>query len=265
MTSLDEAFPNSSGLSPGSYEPSKFPNGNNSFVQKGDATPFAPETIHASECIARYHALLKEIKLLDDQTAEYMANLEQVSTFVKYYENTLQQFSQIHAIFFESLPIPKKKQPTLETEGKPAEATEASDANPAEDLSQELIDLRAAFANPYCKLLEYKDKWSLSLNKKLAGIKEKQDALSSEFSALRQFIAEGIRAMKSENPGSCEGINQCAICFTETVNRVVVPCGHTFCLGCLDTHCGGNAAGRHARYQCPTCRGQMEKVIKLYL
>ena len=227
-------------------------------------TGFAPETVQASECISRYHSLVKEMKALDDQSAMYIAKLEQVSKFAQSYAELLACFSPISAIFFESLPVSDVVKAAPAADSAPADAP-AADAEPKEDPHQELNELRDALNNPYGKLLKYEYRWAPSMKKELADLRDKRVAIETECSALRQFIAEGIRAMKSENPGSCEGINQCAICFTETVNRVVVPCGHTFCLGCLDTHCNGNAAGRHARYPCPTCRGQMEKVIKLYL
>jgi len=231
-------------------------------------TEFAPETVRASECISRYHSLVKEAKALDDQSAVYIAKLEQVSKFTQSYAELLACFSPISAIFFESLPVSDvvKAAPAADAAaaGEPpvADAPAPTDAEPKEDPHQELNELRDALNKPYGKLLKYENRWAPSMKKELADLRDKRVAIETECSALRQFISEGIVAMKSEVPGSCEGINLCTICFTKAVNRVVVPCGHTFCIGCLDSY---SNAGRSTTNTCPTCRGRMEKVIKLYL
>jgi len=69
--------------------------------------------------------------------------------------------------------------------------------------------------------------------------------------------------MKSANENIGEAANPCTICFSATVNTVVVPCGHTFCAECLKTHTGITSHSHPGK--CPTCRGKVERTIKLFL
>jgi hypothetical protein len=47
---------------------------------------------------------------------------------------------------------------------------------------------------------------------------------------------------------------QCAICLTEPVSNAIVPCGHTFCSGCI----------KKQNTTCYICRGTIRERIKLY-
>jgi hypothetical protein len=47
---------------------------------------------------------------------------------------------------------------------------------------------------------------------------------------------------------------QCAICLTEPVSNAIVPCGHTFCGGCI----------KKQNTTCYICRGTIRERIKLY-
>lgn len=49
--------------------------------------------------------------------------------------------------------------------------------------------------------------------------------------------------------------NICSICFHNTVDSFVIPCGHTFCSEC---------AGKGAEHNCPVCRTAVTKISKLF-
>jgi hypothetical protein len=47
----------------------------------------------------------------------------------------------------------------------------------------------------------------------------------------------------------------CPVCFDNTVNTCLVPCGHTFCMDCT---------GRDMRVLCPVCRSAVHKKQKMF-
>lgn len=81
---------------------------------------------------------------------------------------------------------------------------------------------------------------------------------------LRDCISAGIKAIL---PGGELKQNMCTICLEKEINTCVVPCGHTFCEGCIlrsmDTYVSLSVAP--LKGNCPTCRFSIEKTIKIYL
>ena len=51
-------------------------------------------------------------------------------------------------------------------------------------------------------------------------------------------------------------ITTCPICQGDFRNAKLLPCVHSFCLGCLQTHCKDNVPGDHAA--CPVCREEFQ-------
>lgn len=69
-----------------------------------------------------------------------------------------------------------------------------------------------------------------------------------KWNLLRQIIS--LQSMFSFE--SC--VPECAICMTEKVTHVLVPCGHTICSGCM----------KNVTTSCYICRGSIRERVKLY-
>lgn len=72
--------------------------------------------------------------------------------------------------------------------------------------------------------------------------------LYREFGSLRKVI--GFRKIVDENYAN----PPCGICLNDTVSHALVPCGHTFCLGCATRQ----------RLHCFICRSGIDSRLKLY-
>ena len=88
-------------------------------------------------------------------------------------------------------------------------------------------------------------------NKKAAADAE-LNGLSTKLNNLREVISVGMQDLIKP-----EDINKkvCPVCFDREVNTVLVPCGHTYCEGCLKY-------GAYSR--CPQCRETIQRRIKMY-
>ncbi|NBX51604.1 hypothetical protein EBT25_17145 [bacterium] len=77
--------------------------------------------------------------------------------------------------------------------------------------------------------------------------------LYDETAAIRTFIVAGVKELMEDE----EKMNQnlCPICFDKEVNMCIVPCGHTICSGC----------SRKLHGRCPTCRGYVREMVKMFL
>ena len=236
------------------------------------AGEFAPETVQAGKCISRYQEITENIKALDNRIAAYSARLDDVDKFSEEYDTMMKSFVLIRTLFFEALPVcyPKPAAPAAPTDATAATADADAEsapadapAAPADDPHKDLNTLHAGLDAQYDSLQVCKMRFASSVIKDIRTLSEQRDALNSECSVLREFISEGLRAMKSANENIGEAANPCTICFSATVNTVVVPCGHTFCAECLKTHIG-TASHSHSG-KCPTCRGKVERTIKLFM
>jgi hypothetical protein len=141
---------------------------------------------------------------------------------------------------------PATDAPAADAESAPADAPAA----PADDPHGDLNALTAGLDAQYDSLQVCKMRFASSVIKDIRSLSEQRDAMNAECSVLREFISEGLRAMKSEHENIGEAANPCTICFTTTVNTVVVPCGHTFCAECLKTHTGITSHSHPGK--CPT-------------
>lgn len=73
---------------------------------------------------------------------------------------------------------------------------------------------------------------------------------------IQSVISSFVQEVKKDRGVSVIDSNSCSICLTNHVNRVLVPCGHTFCDECI---------ANKQTMRCPTCRGTAHQIIKLYL
>lgn len=75
---------------------------------------------------------------------------------------------------------------------------------------------------------------------------------------------EKVKILKGEMKSLKDGMEpvndgvECSICLDLPVNHALIPCGHTFCEECITG--GGFGVGG----ECPTCRGEIEGVLKLH-
>jgi len=104
---------------------------------------------------------------------------------------------------------------------------------------------------------------------------EQLDALSDEDSAKEYDIVKarfdtlaGEHNSKIAHKGSEAFRFKCAICFDDcklmgcTGLRILNPCGHGFCAGCIDIHVDVKQMGE--RPDCPSCRALVVSVITPY-
>ena len=69
-----------------------------------------------------------------------------------------------------------------------------------------------------------------------------------KWNILREFISlQSVTDMSMKEP-------MCAICLTDPITHAVVPCGHTFCTGCV----------RRLNISCYLCRGPVRERVKLF-
>lgn len=61
-----------------------------------------------------------------------------------------------------------------------------------------------------------------------------------------------LRVIRSKE--SCEKEPLCNICFEDTISHAFIPCGHTFCSGCV----------KRQMMVCSICRGQVRDRVRLY-
>jgi DNA mismatch repair ATPase MutS len=100
------------------------------------------------------------------------------------------------------------------------------------------------------------DKAIDSVREVIASKKAAADAelngLSTKLNHLREIISVGMQDLIKP-----DDINKkvCPVCFDREVNTVLVPCGHTYCEGCLKY-------GSYSR--CPQCRETIQRRIKMY-
>jgi hypothetical protein len=116
------------------------------------------------------------------------------------------------------------------------------DYNSLQEKTKELQDLQLRFSQKCLK--HYKD--------------QAQD-LTTNFSSTQQTLAaytEFIKTGVQEMVGPDVTPNMCSVCLESEINHCLVPCGHTFCEGCIKKS-GGQ--------KCMTCRTTVQKSVKLYL
>jgi hypothetical protein len=99
--------------------------------------------------------------------------------------------------------------------------------------------------------------------------KEDLEINLANMNKFREFVSIGLKSLVSTDK-----IKQhfCPICLEKEVDKCIVPCGHTFCEGCINKSMGslGSMTVWHSDTQttvgkCPTCRGNIEKTIPFFL
>jgi len=96
------------------------------------------------------------------------------------------------------------------------------------------------------------DKTRGIIENKRAAADAELNSLSTKLNHLREIISVGMQDLIKP-----DDINKkvCPVCFDREVNTVLVPCGHTYCEGCLKY-------GAYSR--CPQCRETIQRRIKMY-
>jgi len=97
---------------------------------------------------------------------------------------------------------------------------------------------------------------------------EKIKELKKEYLEKRKIIEKYIYLIKKLN--NFNHCNICPLCFTNTVDHFLDPCGHTFCKSCIQEHIRKNGeldlyqVGRNDNSQCCYCREKIKTVRQLY-
>jgi hypothetical protein len=93
-------------------------------------------------------------------------------------------------------------------------------------------------------LTQYKQQ-ALQLHTKL-------QTVTTQLSAYSDFIKTGVKEMV----GSDVKPYSCTICFEKEISHCFIPCGHTFCEGCIK---------KSFTKKCMTCRADIQKTTKIFL
>jgi hypothetical protein len=89
------------------------------------------------------------------------------------------------------------------------------------------------------------------LQKEINQVREELEYAETNLGALRAFLTTGVRQLIPEDRIRN---NLCPVCMENDINRVLVPCGHTLCLGCSD----------QIGTKCMTCRATITKVMPVF-
>ena len=97
---------------------------------------------------------------------------------------------------------------------------------------------------------------------------EQIQKLKIDYVQKRREMEKYIYFMKKLN--NFNHCNICPLCFTNTVDHFLDPCGHTFCKSCIQLHLRKNGeldlyqVGRDDNSQCCYCRERIKTVRQLY-
>ena len=105
---------------------------------------------------------------------------------------------------------------------------------------------------------EAADKCLNNYKKQGADLHAKLLTTNTNLSSYRDFIREGTKEMLGPDVKP----NTCSICLENEITHCLVPCGHTFCLGCIDKSKGNSVV---TETKCMTCRTPCKSSIKLFL
>lgn len=223
---------------------------------EGQEAAFAPETGQAAKCVARYREITKQAQDLDERIAAEEAKIRKIGAFHESYRELVKGFAPIRALLAETPP----PAPRPEGDAAPTPDDDAALAAAREEMARDLKESEDAFNAQNDLLQRCKTRWGSAASERIAALRQRRDALDAETAVLREFLSEGFRELKSGLPTDSGDIaNPCAICFAAAVDTAIVPCGHTFCMGCLSRRNVG------VLHKCPSCRGLVQNTIKLFL
>jgi hypothetical protein len=103
---------------------------------------------------------------------------------------------------------------------------------------------------------ELRKKIVTAMKEELLRTNKQLEVAQTNLVSYRDFVVTGVKEMV----GPDVKINTCTICLENEVTNCLVPCGHTFCEGCIKK----SDTGGTSRIKCMTCRTSTDKVVKLY-
>lgn len=83
---------------------------------------------------------------------------------------------------------------------------------------------------------------------------EEKDRLTTAMSEMNAIL-DSLETDEAQTQTAALEIHQCGVCYDRKISHALVPCGHCFCLVCIES------SGRC----CPICRDVPENLLAIYL
>ena len=99
---------------------------------------------------------------------------------------------------------------------------------------------------------ETSSKCFIEYNNQIRELSSKLRKVQNNMQAYSEFIKTGVKEMVGPDTKP----TSCSICFENDITHCFVPCGHTFCGGCID---------KSNTKKCMNCRSDVQKTIKIFL
>ena len=99
--------------------------------------------------------------------------------------------------------------------------------------------------------IDYKTKCLSHYKEKLMNVNTTLTQVQMNLAAYTEFIKSGVKEMA----GPDVKLNTCSVCLESEVTHCLVPCGHTFCEGCIK---------KSGQKKCMTCRSDIQKPVKMF-
>lgn len=182
---------------------------------------------------------------------------------------TLDQHAQmLHSVISEYKSLKatygnlSKELDTVEANIKTLEKTQAAFVNSLEDFKLALfhggILSNSEFDELQQKNREIREIQLKAMNKCLEHYKKKAFELHDTIGKVQtnsltylEFIKTGVKEMTNPDVKT----TSCSVCFEAEISHCLMPCGHTFCEGCIKKS-GGD--------KCMTCRTNIQKTVKIF-
>ena len=196
---------------------------------------FSPETVKATECVGRYNELSNDMNKINVLFKNWNENTNTVNKYMDQLLDLQNNHTEISKLL-----------------SRQYENDTAADTMPLKEMSDVLATYITAIQGSI-------QSWNMYKKNEIMKLEAKLSECNKECSVLRDFFAAGIRELHPNTTSE----HLCSICFTNTVDSAI-SCGHTFCKECIDKLPARNEYRSRSLRKCPTCRTEIDKVIKLY-